>query len=77
MVLPIYYGLAIVGRRAHPRRSTPELAALLDHLESHEGQAELVELAERIRVDEAIFTQAWIRMLEQQVDRSADRYLGS
>ena len=53
----------------------PALAALLDHLESPEGRNEIIALAERIRVDEAMFGQAWIRMLEEEVRRGADRYL--
>ena len=52
-----------------------DLAALLDRFESPDGQGAIVDLAERIRVDEAIFGQAWIRMLEDQVRRGADRYL--
>jgi cephalosporin hydroxylase/glycosyltransferase involved in cell wall biosynthesis len=74
VVVPIYYGLAIVAEHrvldAHP-----ELAALLDHIESADGQREVVALAERVRVDEAIFGQSWIRMLEEEVGRGADRYL--
>jgi cephalosporin hydroxylase len=74
VVVPVFYGLAIVVEErvvdAHP-----ELAALLDHLERHEGRNEIIALAERIRVDEAIFGQAWIRMLQDEVRRGADRYL--
>jgi cephalosporin hydroxylase/GT2 family glycosyltransferase len=73
-VLPIYYGLAIVAEH-RVLDARPELVALLDHLESPEGQREVVGLAERIRVGEAIFGQAWIRMLEEQVQRGTDRYL--
>jgi cephalosporin hydroxylase/GT2 family glycosyltransferase len=74
VVVPIFYGLAIV---AEPRvvDAHPDLAALLDHLEYPEGRSEIIALAERIRVDEAIFGQAWIRMLEDEVRRGADRYL--
>jgi cephalosporin hydroxylase/GT2 family glycosyltransferase len=74
VVVPIFYGLAIVAEDrvldAHPA-----LAALLDHLERPEGRAAVIDLAERIRVDEAIFAQAWIRMLQEQIRRGADRYL--
>lgn len=74
VVLPIYYGLAIV---AEERRlaASPELTSIFDHLESGEGQRELVEMAESIRLDEAVFGQAWIRSLEQRVDRAAARQL--
>ncbi|MGH9227192.1 MAG: CmcI family methyltransferase [Acidimicrobiales bacterium] len=74
VVVPVFFGLAIVAEtavlEAHPR-----LAAFLDHLESHEGQRALAELGERIRIDEAMLTQAWLRNLEQDVQRRADRYL--
>jgi cephalosporin hydroxylase/GT2 family glycosyltransferase len=74
VVVPIFYGVAVVAEHqmvdAHP-----PLGALFDHLETTEGQRAVVELAERIRVDEAIFGQAWIRMLEEQAQRGADRYL--
>jgi cephalosporin hydroxylase len=74
VVLPIFYGLAVVAEDrvlgAHA-----DLAALLDHLESPEGQGCVIDLAERIRIDEAIFAQTWIRKLEDQALRGADRYL--
>ncbi len=75
VVVPIYYGLAIVAEQ-RVVDGNPALAALLDRLESDEGHVETIDLAERIRVDEAIFTQAWIKMLEDQVHRGADRYVG-
>ena len=75
VVVPIYYGLAIVAE-ARVVEGNPRLAALLDRFESDEGHRETIELAERIRVDEAIFGQAWIRMLEDQVRRGADRFVG-
>jgi cephalosporin hydroxylase/GT2 family glycosyltransferase len=74
VVVPVFYGLAIVAE-ARVLDAHPELAALLGHLESPEGRSEIIALAERIRVDEAIFGQAWIRMLEDEVRRGADRYL--
>jgi cephalosporin hydroxylase/glycosyltransferase involved in cell wall biosynthesis len=74
VVLPIFYGLAIVAEE-RVVGARPALAALLDHLEAPEGQREVMDLAERIRVDEAIFAQTWIRNLEDQAQRGADRYL--
>jgi cephalosporin hydroxylase/glycosyltransferase involved in cell wall biosynthesis len=74
VVLPIFYGLAIVAENRTVEEHQ-ELAALLDRFESPEGQRAVVDLVERIRVDEAIFGQAWIRMLEEQVQRGVDRYL--
>ncbi len=55
--------------------AAPELAALFDRFDSLVGQEALVRLAERIRIDEAIFNQAWIRNLHGEIERSAQRYL--
>jgi cephalosporin hydroxylase/GT2 family glycosyltransferase len=74
VVLPVFYGLAIVAE-AGVLEAHPDLLAFLDHLESPEGQRALLELGERIRIDEAILTQAWLRNLEEQGQRRADRYL--
>jgi cephalosporin hydroxylase len=74
VVVPIFYGLAVVAEN-RMLDTRPRLAALLDRLESEEGRQETIDLAERIRVDEAIFGQAWIRMLEDRIHRGADRYL--
>ena len=69
MVLPIYYGLAIVAEE-ELLADHPALAAHARPLrDASTGQTGLVELGERIRLDEAIFTQAWIRALEQQIER--------
>jgi cephalosporin hydroxylase/GT2 family glycosyltransferase len=73
-VVPVFYGLAIVAEE-RVVEDHAHLATFLDRLESPDGRAELISLAERIRVDEAIFGQAWIRMVEDQVRRGADRYL--
>ena len=74
VVLPIFYGMAIVAER-RVVRDRPELAALLDRLESPDGQRAVIELGERIRIDEAIMTQAWLRNLDEKVQRGAERYL--
>ena len=74
VVVPIFYGLAIVADE-QVLAARPQLAAVLDHLESPEGHVATIDLAERIRLGEAIFGQAWIRMLEEQATRGADRYL--
>jgi len=74
VVVPIFYGLAIAAD-AGVLDARCELAAFLDHLEGPEGQRALLELGERIRIDEAILTQTWVRKLEREVQRGADRYL--
>jgi cephalosporin hydroxylase/GT2 family glycosyltransferase len=74
VVLPIFFGLGIVAEEA-VLAAHPQLAAFLDHLESPEGTRALLELGERIRIDEAMLTQAWLRKLEERGQRGADRYL--
>ena len=49
VVLPLYFGLAIVAEEERLARQ-PALAAALDHLESAEGRLALIELGEGIRV---------------------------
>ena len=73
-LIPVYYGLAIVAEEDR-LATNPALAAMFDRFESLEGQQDLVALGERIRLDEAIFTQAWVRSLQQQIERGAERYL--
>jgi cephalosporin hydroxylase/glycosyltransferase involved in cell wall biosynthesis len=74
VVLPIFYGLAIVAED-RVLASHPDLAGLFDLFDSQEDRRAVIDLAERIRIDEAIFGQAWIRMLEDEVRRGVDRYL--
>jgi cephalosporin hydroxylase len=74
VVIPIYFGLAIVVEQDHLRRK-PELAALLDHLESPAGTKELLLLSEQIRLDFAVVEQAMIRQREVLIDRGVRRYL--
>jgi hypothetical protein len=49
VVLPLYFGLAIVAEEERLARQ-PALAAELDRIESAEGRLELIELGESIRV---------------------------
>jgi cephalosporin hydroxylase len=74
VVLPIFYGMAIVAEQRLVG-DRPELAALLHHLESPDGQRQVIDLGERIRIDEAIMTQSWLRNLDEKVQRGAERYL--
>jgi cephalosporin hydroxylase/glycosyltransferase involved in cell wall biosynthesis len=74
VVLPIFFGMAIAAEQ-RVVRDRPELAALLDHLESPDGQRGVIDLGERIRIDEAIMTQSWLRNLDDKVQRGAERYL--
>ena len=54
LVLPIYFGLAIVVEEERLARQ-PELAAELDRLESAEGRGDLLEVAEQVRLRAMIF----------------------
>jgi cephalosporin hydroxylase len=51
VVIPIWYGLALVAER-ELLDARPELAAFLDRLDSAEGRYELIELGEWIRTKE-------------------------
>ncbi len=75
LVLPAYYGLAIAVEET-VLADQPALAALLDRWASEEGARELVDVLEGIRVGEAMFTQAWVRALEEKIGRGAARFLG-
>ena len=53
VVLPIYFGLAIVADE-ELLEARPQLGDVLDRLESGEGRYELIELGESIRIDEQV-----------------------
>jgi cephalosporin hydroxylase len=74
VVLPFYFGLAIVVEEDRLARS-PRLRARLDRLESAEGKEELLELSEHIRLEAALWEQNVLRFREGQLDRAAARYL--
>ncbi len=76
VVVPIYFGLAIVADEAL-LAERPELGAELDRLESPEGTRQLLELSERIRLDGLIFQHDVYFDRQRSVDRAADRYLDS
>jgi cephalosporin hydroxylase len=54
LVLPIYFGLAIVVEEERLARQ-PELAAALERLETAEGRGELLEVAEEVRLRAMLF----------------------
>ena len=74
IVLPIYFGLALVAEEQR-LADEPELAAVFDHLESSEGRAELLELAESTRLRAMLFQHNTFYRSEQVLERSVDRYL--
>ena len=76
LVLPIYFGLAIVVEQERLDRQ-PALRALLDELESPAGKDMLLELAESMRLDAMLFQHRIYFQNEETVEALASRYLGS
>ncbi len=74
VVLPIYFGLAIVAEQSFLDEN-PKLADHLDHLESAEGRLELLKLSESIRIEGAVFQQNMFAMHERKIDAGVQRYL--
>src|SRR5690606_1845169 len=74
VVLPIYFGLAIVVEEARLARQ-PELAAALDRLESSEGRYELLEVAEATRLRAMIFQHTHHFRRNERADRAVARHL--
>ncbi len=74
MVLPFYYGLAVVVDEERLAAS-PELTRVLDHFESPKGRERLLKLSERIRIDEQVHVHNWNRTLEAKIDTQRQRYL--
>jgi cephalosporin hydroxylase len=74
IVLPAYFGLAIVAER-RLLDARPELDRFLDHLESPEGKDEVAQLAESIRINGAIFEQGITAHHQRMISRGARRYL--
>ncbi|MEO6629192.1 MAG: CmcI family methyltransferase, partial [Aquihabitans sp.] len=74
MVLPFYYGLAVVIDEER-LDSCPELSHILDHWEGAAGRLQLLKLSERIRIDEQVHVHNWNRVLEGKADVQRRRYL--
>ena len=74
VVLPIYFGLAIVAEQERLDRQ-PALAAELDRLESAAGKDQLLQLSEDIRLESLIFQHKIFYDRETSQDRLARRFL--
>ena len=74
VVLPIYFGLAIVVEEERLERQ-PELAAVLDRLEGADGRHDLLELGEALRLKELAGHHRFVFAAQDRADRAADRYL--
>lgn len=75
LVLPIYFGLAIVVEEER-LEGEPELAAALDRLESAEGRYELMKVAEDVRLKAMLFQHNVFFRRSEELDRSRARHLG-
>jgi cephalosporin hydroxylase len=74
LVLPVYFGLAIVVEEAR-LDAEPELRALLDRFESAEGKDILLDIAESTRLQAILFQHNDYYGRRNLVTRAADRYL--
>jgi cephalosporin hydroxylase/glycosyltransferase involved in cell wall biosynthesis len=74
VILPMYYGLAIVAEKPY-LDAHPEVGAFLNELESPEGTARMLELAESVRLDEVVFSHNIERMSNDRLSRANERYL--
>jgi cephalosporin hydroxylase len=74
VVLPIYYGLALVADEERLEAS-PELGAFLDRLESAEARRELLQLGESIRLNERLEHHESHFAIKHRAERAAHLYL--
>ncbi|MCU0269265.1 MAG: class I SAM-dependent methyltransferase [Acidimicrobiales bacterium] len=74
VLLPIYFGLAIVVEEERLERQ-PALRKRLDWLEGLRGKQALLHLAEETRLKAMVFQHGIFSQREEQMQRSATRYL--
>jgi cephalosporin hydroxylase len=74
IVVPIYFGLAIVVEEARLARQ-PELASALRRLEEEDGQRELLEVAEDVRLRAMLYQHEVLYQYTRKAKRGAERYL--
>jgi cephalosporin hydroxylase len=74
VVLPIYFGLAIVVEEGW-LADRPELTAALDRLENAEGRGELLEVAEATRLRAMVFQHTDHFRRNATIDRAVARHL--
>ncbi len=74
LVLPVYFGLAIVVEEARLAQQ-PELAALLDSFESAAGKDMLMQLGESTRLQAILFQHNDYYRRQEILERVTDRYL--
>ena len=74
VVLPIYFGLALVADE-DLLDAQPQLGALLDRLDGAEARYQLLELAESIRIEEQLQHQSSHFAIQTRAGRAARLYL--
>ncbi|HET8619434.1 MAG TPA: CmcI family methyltransferase [Acidimicrobiales bacterium] len=74
LVIPIYFGLAVVVEEDR-LAAQPGLAAALDRLESSEGRHDLLEVAETTRLRAMVFQHTDHFRRESRADRAVARHL--
>jgi cephalosporin hydroxylase len=74
VVLPVYFGLAIVAEERRLARQ-PELVAALDRLEAADGQRELLTVAETTRLRAMTRAHMTMDRSQRRLARAATRYL--
>lgn len=74
VVLPLYFGLAIVVEEER-LELTPEVGKVLDHLESSGGRHRLITLGEKIRLDATVHEHNTARVADRRIATQRDRYL--
>jgi hypothetical protein len=74
LVLPVYFSLAIVTEEERIA-ARPELGRALERLERPELLRELLELSEHLRLKEMHWAHVAFFSFQEQLERTADRYL--
>ncbi|MCU1352389.1 MAG: hypothetical protein JWM05_1598 [Acidimicrobiales bacterium] len=75
LVLPIYFGLAIVVEQERLDRQ-PALAKVLEELEGNEAKDGLLHLAEDVRIKAMLYQHKVVFQRDSAMERAAKRYLG-
>jgi cephalosporin hydroxylase len=74
LVIPIYFGLAIVVECERLERQ-PRLAAALDRLETSEGRHDLLKVSEDVRIQAMLFQHNSYFSRNEKAERATKRYL--
>ncbi|MCB0977610.1 MAG: class I SAM-dependent methyltransferase [Acidimicrobiales bacterium] len=74
LVLPFYFGLAIVVEEER-LEATPAVGRILDSIDSKDGWLRMLKVSERIRIDSVVMEHNVGRTSDRRVARQRDRYL--